>query len=142
MITSAELTFSDNQAITATAASTNYVDLGDPGTPYKGNKLIRDIGPGEPIPLEAMITEAFNNLTSVEVQVQVADDTGFSVGLKTVMTETILLADAAVGKNINFPFVPHGVDQRYLRLNYVVVGTAPTTGKFWAGISGGRQTNK
>ncbi len=31
--------------------------------------------------------------------------------------------------------------ERYIRLNYTVTGTAPTTGKVTAGITGGVQTN-
>lgn len=139
MIFSAQQLFSDHQAITATAASTNYIDLGDTGTPPLGNKLERDVGKGEPVPIEAIVTEAFNNATSVTIAVQVDDNDAFS-SPKTVLTEVIPLASLVVGKNLAFRFLPEGTDQRYLRLHYTVTGTAPTTGKFYAGISKGRQS--
>ena len=132
--------FSDNQAITGTAASTNYIDLGEPGTPPLGNQLTRDIGKGEPIHLEVMITEAFNTLTSLKVDVEVDDNTSFS-SAKVVSSQTILLADLVAGANIAHQFLPTGVDERYLQLRYTVAGSDPTTGQIYAGISFGRQTS-
>jgi hypothetical protein len=43
--------FSDDQAITATAASDNYIDLGATGTPKLRNAitLVRDISKGTPV---------------------------------------------------------------------------------------------
>ena len=35
----------------------------------------------------------------------------------------------------------HALNQRYVRLNYTLVGTAPTTGKVTAGIVAGHQEN-
>lgn len=141
MITSAQQTFSDNQAITASAASTNYIDLGEPGTPHRGNQLTRDIGPGNPIHLEALVTEDFATLTSLDIALQVDDNTSFS-SATTVYTVSIPLADLVVGKSIPIQFVPNGVDERYVRMNYTVNGSNATAGKIWSGISGGRQTNK
>lgn len=140
MIFSRQQTFSENQAITASAASTNYIDLGATGTPPLGNQLDRDIGKGQPIPLECIVTEAFNNLTSLTVAVEVDDNISFS-SAKVVLSQVIPLADLVVGKNLAFPFVPEGTDERYLRLNYTVAGTAPTTGTVYAGISKGRTTS-
>ena len=34
-----------------------------------------------------------------------------------------LLADLVQGKNVAFQFVPNGVDERYLRMNYTVAGS-------------------
>lgn len=141
MIFSKQQLFSDHQAITATAASTNHIDLGAVGTPHRGNPLERDIGKGQPIPLEAMVTEAFNTLTSLTVNVQVDDNDSFS-SAKTVTSHVFLQADLTVGANLPNLFVPVGTDERYLRLQYVVAGTAPTTGKIYAGISMGRSTNR
>ncbi len=38
-------------------------------------------------------------------------------------------------------YVPRGTNLRYVRLNYTLVGTAPTTGKVTAGIVAGHQEN-
>lgn len=139
MITSQNQVFSDHQAITATAASTNYIDLGAVGTPVRGNPLTRDIGKGQPVPLLIQVTETFNTLTSLKVDVQVAATSAFS-SPKTLISETILLADLVAGKKVNFQVLPDGVDQRYLRINYTVAGSPPTTGKVFAAIVMSRQT--
>lgn len=141
MIFSAQQLLSDNQAITATAASTNYIDLGATGTPHGANgPLSRDIGKGEPVSIEAIVTEQFDNLTSLNIGIEVDDNTSFS-SPTVVASFDIALADLLVGKNLPFESLPNGVDQRYLRLNYTVTGTDPAAGKIYAGISGGRQTN-
>ena len=141
MIFSKEQLLSDKQAITASAASTNYIDLGATGTPYKAAlALVRDIGKGQPVPFEAMVTEAFNTLTSLTIALEVDDNTSF--GSATIVDSvSVLLADLAVGYNLPHLYLPVGVNERYVRMNYTVVGTDPTTGKILSGISMGRQTN-
>ena len=142
MIFSAELLFSDDQAITADAASTNYIDLGAPGTPHRAQgPLGNDPSPGQPVPIEAIVTEAFNNLTSLDIAIEMDDNTSFS-SATTVATQNILLADLTVGKNLAHMYLPQGITERYVRLNYNVNGINPSTGKITAGISGGRQTNQ
>lgn len=127
MILSLEELFSDKQAITATAASTNIIDLG---------VTARDIGKGNPIPLLVKVNEDFNNLTSLTVSVQTDDDSGF--GSATTLTEqTKALADLTLGDEFNFKVIPTGVTGRYIRVNYTVTGTAPTTGQVTAGITAG-----
>jgi len=138
MILSAQLLFSDDQAITATAVSTNVVDLGVPGTPFGGNQLNQDIGKGTPIPLLVQVTEDFNNATSVTVTVEVSAAAAMTSPV-VLATETILLANLVAGKQTHVQFVPKDADLRYLAVRYTVAGTAPTTGKFTAGISAGNQ---
>lgn len=133
--------FSDQQAITATAASTNAIDLGAPGTQYGASvALSRDIGKGEPIPLLIQVTEAFNTLTSLKIDIELDSTTTFTPD-KTITLGTFLLADLVAGFKVPFQFVPDGVNYRYMRLKYTVAGTDPTTGKITAGIVAGRQTN-
>ncbi|MET0000051.1 MAG: Bbp16 family capsid cement protein [Candidatus Thiodiazotropha lotti] len=139
MILSAQQTFSDNQAITTTARSTNVIDLGVPGTPHGGAAALeQDVGKGTPIPILVQVTEDFDNLTSLDVAIEVgAADTLGTV----VATQNILLADLVAGKTINLQCLPNGVDQRYLGLRFTVNGTDPTQGQIHAGISMGNQTN-
>ena len=59
----------------------------------------------------------------------------------TVFTQNVLLADLVAGKKINIEYVPNGVNERYMRMNYDVNGTNPTAGKITAGIVAGVQTN-
>lgn len=138
MILSAQQLFSDDQAITATAVSTNVIDLGVPGTPFGGNQLNQDIGKGTAVPVLIQVTEDFNNATSVQVDIMVSAAAAMT-SPKVLASETILLADLVAGKQTNVQVVPKGADMRYLGVKYTVTGTAPTTGKFTAGISMGNQ---
>lgn len=135
MIFDQQTLLSDAQAITATAASTNVLDLGPINSGFA-----RDIGKGKQIPLLIQVVEAFNNLTSLAVALQVDDNSGFS-SAKTVWTTTLVLADLVAGKVVIPEYIPRGTDERYLRLNYTVTGTAPTTGKITAGVTMGNQSN-
>lgn len=130
--------FSDGQPITATAASTNTIDLGE----VHSTALGRDIGSGTGVPLAVAVTEAFNNLTSLTIEVEVDSTTGFG-SPKTVYTSpAYALADLEPGKRFLLPeMFPTGTDERYVRLNYVVAGSSPSTGKITAGVVAARQTN-
>jgi len=142
MIFDRTLLFSNAQAVVATAASTDIVDLGATGTAYgHAAALIRDIGKGAEVPINIQIVEAFNTLTSLAIAVQVADDAAFSTNLTTVWTRTYLLAELTVGKVANLDDIPLGSRRRYMRLYYTVTGTAPTLGKVTAGVVAGQQTN-
>jgi hypothetical protein len=139
MIFDEQTLLSNQQAITATAASTNVIDLGATGTVIgAAGALPRDIGKGVRIPLRVQVTEAFNNLTSLQVALQVAAASDFASS-KTVKSITVPVADLKAGKVVEIDYVPRGTDQRYLRLNYTVTGTAPTAGKVTAGIVAGHQ---
>lgn len=127
--------FSDAQAITATAASTNVIDLGLPGTPQHAKAPIhQDLGKGRPIQLLVQIVESFNTLTSLTITMQKDTVENFASPETVMTTGAIALADLVAGKRLPPFYVPEGVDQRYLRLNYTVAGTAPTTGKVTAGL--------
>ena len=143
MIFSKEQLLSDDQAITASAASTNHIDLGAVGTPHgAGAPIKRDIGKGQPIPFEVIVTEDFATLTSLTVALQVDDDVAFG-SPKTIKTSgAIAAADLVAGANL-FPdlSLPTGITERYVRLNYTVAGTNASAGKILAGVSMGRQTN-
>lgn len=141
MILSAQQLFSDDQAVTADAISENVIDLGVPGTPYDAAApLNRDIGKGAHIPVLIQVTEDFNNATSVTVTVETSDNADLSSST-VLATEVIALADLVAGKQTFLQCLPNGVTGRYLGTRYDVTGTAPTTGKFTAGISMGNQTN-
>lgn len=142
MILDKENLFSDNQAITADAASTNIIDLGAPGTPVGGAAaLTRDIGKGKPIDLLIQVTEDFDNLTSLDIEVQVDTVENFA-SPTVVMQHNVALADLVAGYVCPLQVVPPGTNQRYMRLYYDVNGTNPTAGKITAGVVlGGVQSN-
>jgi hypothetical protein len=126
--------FSDAQAITGTAASTNTIDFGATDTPQHAvNAITRDVGKGSPIALRIQVVEDFNTLTSLNIAVQVDDNDSFSSATE-VMEMEVLLADLVAGNVVLPAWVPRGVNERYMRLNYTVTGTDPTTGKITAGF--------
>lgn len=129
MLLDQQALFSAAQAITATAASTNVIDTGS-------NK---DVGKYGDIPLLIQVVEGFNNLTSLTVTVQTDDNSAFS-SAADMLSMTIPLASLVLGYKSPVITLPMKM-KRYIRLNYTVTGTAPTTGKVTAGITGGVQTN-
>ncbi len=140
MIFDRTLLFSNAQAITADAASTDIVDLLATGTVYgAAAALVKDIGKGESIPLLIQVVEAFNTLTSLRVVVQCDDNSGFG-SPKDVLEVTLPLASLTAGRTFPMVVVPPGVNERYMRIFYDITGTAPTLGKVTAGIVAGVQT--
>lgn len=134
MIFSAQQLFSDNQAITGSAASTNVLDTLATGTPaHAFSALEKDLGKGNPVPINVQVTEAFDLLTTLTIAVEVDDNEGFA-SAKVVDSQVIALADLVVGKTVNYVYLPRGTDERYLRLNYTVTGTDPAAGAIHAGI--------
>lgn len=135
--------FSDGQAITATAASTNLIDLGATGTVYGASSaMVRDIGPGNRIPLFVTVTQSFNNLTSLTISIETDDNSSFSSAATIWTSPAYTLAQLAVAAKQNLlpDSIPLGTNERYLRLKYTVAGTAPSTGKITAGVVAARQT--
>lgn len=128
MILDKLLMFSESQAVTTTAASTDVIDLG----PIKGTK--RDIGVGEPIEFWVIsnTTATAAGAATLNVQLQTSADNVTWVTLYDSGPQA--LAALAVGKRILSTKVPQGV-LKYLRVNYVV-GTGPlTAGAFTAGMN-------
>lgn len=141
MIFSAEQLFSDDQAITTTAVSTNVIDLGATGTVLRQpNDLKRDIGKGTPIPILIQVTADFASLTSLQVTVQTDDAENFGNAVNIVSSDTVLAADLVAGYKFPIIWVPLGVNKRYMRLNYTVSGSA-SAGTVTAGIVADVQTN-
>ncbi len=143
MIMDATLQFSNAQPITVDAASTNIIDLGATGSAYgAAAPLSRDIGNGLGVPLLVTVTETFNNLTSMNISIQVDDTSAFASPVTVFRSPEYTLADLAMGKKYLLPDAfPAGTNERYVRLYYDITGTAPTTGKITAGAVMARQTN-
>lgn len=141
MIFSEQLLFSDDQAITASAASTNIIDLGATSIPpHDAAALTRDVGVGSKSCLLIQVTEAFNTLTSLDIALQKDTTSAFS-SPTTIWTENLLLAELTVGARALWEHLSKQTDERYLRLNYTVNGINPTTGKITAGITMGNQND-
>lgn len=141
MIFSRALQFSDGQAIVATAASTNNIDLGKTGTVYgAASPIVRELGYGTDVEMFVGVTQAFNNLTSLTISVEIDDNAAFASATTVWTSPAYPLADLAIGKRYLLPDrLMAGINERYLRLKYTVAGTAPTLGKITAGVVAARQ---
>lgn len=123
MFIDAQLQFSNGQALSATAASTNVIDLG-PITP----NTQRRIGAGEPMAIMLNVSTAADFTTgdetySVTLQTDDADSFGSAA---TVAQWTIPASQLTAGATIGLG-VPKGVPvERYIRLNYTLGGTSPS----------------
>lgn len=141
MIFSNELLLSDYQAITATARSTNVIDLGAQGIPYgDAAALTMDKGLVNGIPFLVQVVEDFNNLTSLNIAFQKDSDSAFG-SPTTIVDFDIVLADLVAGKKLPFDIMPNELTERYVSTLYTVTGTAPTTGQIMAGVVAGVQNN-
>lgn len=141
MIFDKQTQFSAAQAITATAASTNVIDLLAAGIPYGDDAaLSRDQGLFD-IPLLIQVVTAFDNLTSLVVAVQTDDNSAFSSPTTVVSSPAIPLASLTSGYQFVFDRIPRKTSERYIRLHYTVAGTAPTAGAVTAGVVASVQAN-
>ena len=119
------------QAITATAASVDQIDLG----PLGQGQTIRDIGVGYTQYLVIRTAAAFNNLTSLTFALQTDDNAAFSTPVQVWASAAIPLAQLTANRVQAVVQLPPGVPvERFLRMNYTVAGTAPTTGSVEAFI--------
>lgn len=134
---------STGQAITASAASTEYIDLGATGTPKPGHTtaLARDIGRGNKVHLRIQVMETFATLTSLKVAVQTDTDSGFGSAATILETEAIPVASLTAGYVFNITEFPRNVDARYVRLYFTVAGSNATAGKIFAAVTDANADN-
>jgi hypothetical protein len=124
--------FSQDQAVTASAASTDYIDLG----------AARDLGNGTRLEILVLVTEAVTATGSATVQValQSDDNSSFSSPTNLVLSDAIPKASLTVGTQVLRVAVPHGTE-RYVRLYFTVASGPLTAGKFTSGLVPLRQAN-
>jgi hypothetical protein len=128
--------FSDAQAVTVSAASTNVYDLGAPGVAaYNQIQLKRNLGKGSQIPLLIQVVEDFATLTSLTFSVQTDNDVAFG-SPKVIMSETVAVADLKEGYISVIDKLPRNVTERYVRIFYTVAGSSATAGKVTAAFVG------
>ena len=121
MILDNELFFSDKQAVTADAASTNALDLGAAGDAV-----------GQELTIRAVVTTTFATLTSLTIKVQTsANNSDWS---DVVLSPAIAVASLVKGAEVFTVRVPKGL-KRYVRLYYDVTGSNATAGKISAFMS-------
>lgn len=109
--------FSDAQAVTSTAASTNYVDFGVDG----------NIGVGEPMAVVVVVDVALDSADGDEtyvISLEADDNSSFS-SAATIASKTATRGDAAGTKYV-LPLPADTSGERYLRVKYTHGGTSPT----------------
>lgn len=143
MIIDNTLVFSDHQAVTATAASTNLWNLLAQGTPQGWISAYgRDMGEGaRSIPLLVEVTTTFATLTSLTVTVETDDNAAFSSATTVYTSGAVVAATLVAGYKFNLQRVPNGVLEQYVRLKYTVAGSDATAGKIFAAVTAGIQSN-
>jgi hypothetical protein len=132
---------SDAQFInTGNIVSTDAIDLGAPQTDSLGNTPIRDIGRAKHPQMVATVVEQFAGGTSVQFQIVSATAADLTTG-QVIHTQTAAIPVASLRPGYQAQLdLPPGINQRFLGMRYVVVGTN-TTGRVTAGIVADRQTN-
>ena len=123
MILDALLEMSDAQAVTATAISTNVIDLG----PVADNPT-RDIGTGEDVYWVISVDTTFTGLTSLQASL-VSDTTAGLQSAPVTHATTIAIPVAALIAGYQYAVkLPGGSYKQYLGTQFTVVGTG-TAGK-------------
>lgn len=124
MIIDAHNLFSEAQAVTAAAASTNYIDLG----------IARDIGVGEDLYVVVVCTVAMTDSGSdstLAVALETDDNSSFSSATASQSIGTFA-ATSAAGTRLVAKLQPDKVDERYIRLYYTPANGNLSTGSFTA----------
>jgi hypothetical protein len=114
--------FSEDQAVTVTADSTNVIDLG-----------LTETGEGEEIEINAFVTTAFADGTSLKVSLVTSATSTFASTTTMLDTAVILTAALVAGYRFVLGKLPDDM-LRYCKLVYTVVGTM-SAGKIFAGLN-------
>lgn len=129
MILDKQLEFSNAQAITATAPSTNVIDLGPKGP--RGSST----GVGGHLPIEFTVGTTFTaaGAATLTIQIRTSDAADMSGATVVASSQALALTDLVAGKDVPYyPTLPANM-KRYVDLNYVV-----TTGPMTAGTISAR----
>lgn len=137
MILDKQNQLSDSQAITATAKSTNTIDLG-PNSWAKNS-----VGACVPPRVEIVVTEAFTAAGAATMAIQVRSSANSDMSSPVVHFTTDVIGKAALVPGYRFPLLEIPEDAgRYFDLNFVVATGPMTAGKVTAACGFGHQTNR
>ena len=115
MYLDAQHLFSDAQALTATAVSTNVIDLGGD----------HNVGIGEPMAVVITLDVGTDFTTGDETYV-VTLQTGSSATPTTVIATKEIVGLQAAGEKFVLSIPADTTGERYLRVNYTLAGTTPS----------------
>lgn len=134
MILDKQNLFSEDQAVTVTAVSTNVIDLGNDSAKVQAlNEK------GNTSELFVQVTTAFAGGTSLQVVLKSDDSSTFASATTLLSTAAIGASDLVAGYKFPLKGLPL-IDEQYLQLTYTVVGTM-SAGTVLAGIVLDSQTN-
>ena len=122
MIRDALLTFSNAQAVTAAAASTNLIDL----------RSVRDMGVGEPLFIVTVVTVAMTDAASNSTLARILETDTLAAFGSPVTAQTLgtIPAISAAGTMLVERLGPFAVDEQFLRMFYTPANGDLTTGSF------------
>lgn len=136
MILDATLTFSENQAVTATAISENVIKLVDAGTVYGESAAItRDLGAGNPLPIAIQVTEDFATCTSVTITIETSAAAALTSSTVLATSGAIPVASLVAGYKAPLRFFPEGDLLDYVGIRYTVAGSDATAGTITAALA-------
>lgn len=136
MIMDQQSLFSDAQAVTVTANSSNVIDT----IPSGGPNTKTGIGDGQDITLFAEVLAAFAGGTSLDIKLVSADTADLATNPITHFDSgAIVLASLTAKARLVALDLPYGKYRRYVGLVYTVVGTM-TAGTITAGLVEDLQT--
>lgn len=128
MITDKLLRVSDSQAVTATAVSTDTIDL----------SVARDMGQGNELTMVFSVTEAVTAAGAATVTFQVISSASANLSSPTVIGSSAVIGKAAlpIGTQVAVKINPliASLGQQYIGANYVVATGPLTAGKFTADV--------
>lgn len=126
MMLDAQVLFSNKQALTTgTIVSTNVVDL----------TVLQDLGPGEAIDYEMIVTTTFVGGTSIQMQLITANNAAMTSPTVLQSGPVVLTAALVAGAQVDrqtFP-IAGSLAQEFVAVQYVIVGNY-TAGNATAGI--------
>lgn len=121
--------FSDSQVVTATAISTNVMDLyAGTGTPNVNN-VLRDLGAGEDVTLVVQVDTTATAAGAATVTVTLESDSVPGLGTSPTVhftSSAYALANLTTGATLFAIKLPYGSYERYLGVRFTV-GTGPLT---------------
>lgn len=125
------------QAITATAISTNVLDLRNAATPALVDEGI--VGPD--MWLVVQVIQAFTLLTSLTITLESDSATTLASAPVVHFSQTVALAGLTAGATVVRVQLPSADYKRYLGLRYTVTGTNPGAGSILAFLTMDVQRN-
>ncbi len=136
MILDKQTTFSELQAVTATALSTNTLRLPTAGTvPREGGPIVRNLGAGNEIPMLIQIGETFVGLTTLTVTIETSNNEDMTSSTVLYTSGAIPVATLRSGYRLPIRWLPDAPLQTYLALRYTVGGTPATAGRISAALA-------